>query len=146
MKKCSVCGEVKPATPEYFLKRKGSKTGIRGPCLLCKREYWKRYSENYKLNRRGKFRSSVDDKTIKEMVLETTQCVICGSIFDAKNAMHIDHCHDTKEVRGVLCRACNVGLGHFKDDPDLLEFARVYILFSRGDPEADDYIGESSDG
>lgn len=31
---------------------------------------------------------------------------------------------------------CNQGLGKFKDDPDLLEFARVYLLITRGDPMA----------
>jgi len=38
---------------------------------------------------------------------------------------------------------CNQGLGKFKDDPDLLEFARVYLLSSRDDPEADAYLNKS---
>ena len=39
-----------------------------------------------------------------------------------------DHCHTTLKVRGKLCTNCNLGLGHFKDDPILLEFARLYLL------------------
>lgn len=45
-----------------------------------------------------------------------------------------------RKVRGLLCNRCNLGLGHFRDDPSLLEFARIYLLSSRGDKEAEDYI------
>lgn len=30
-------------------------------------------------------------------------------------------------MRGVLCHSCNVALGHFKDDPDLLLAAIRYL-------------------
>lgn len=40
----------------------------------------------------------------------------------------IDHHHGTGVVRGLLCSSCNVALGGFKDDPDLLLKAHRYLL------------------
>lgn len=52
-------------------------------------------------------------------------CAICGSsLFDT---CHIDHCHITGNVRGLLCRACNHGLGNFNDSPEALVAAANYL-------------------
>lgn len=40
---------------------------------------------------------------------------------------HLDHCHSTGQVRGVLCVPCNNGLGLFKDDPAALRRAALYL-------------------
>lgn len=55
-------------------------------------------------------------------------CAVCGTVltFDAPDT-HIDHCHATGRVRGLLCRGCNVGLGCFEDDPIKLQAAIRYL-------------------
>ena len=50
-------------------------------------------------------------------------CEICQT----KEAVHIDHCHDTEAVRGLLCQQCNHGLGNFKDNVALLNRASEYL-------------------
>ena len=40
---------------------------------------------------------------------------------------HIDHCHETGIIRGLLCHSCNTSLGHFKDSVCLLEKAIDYL-------------------
>jgi len=50
-------------------------------------------------------------------------CAICRR----KPAEHVDHCHLTSEVRGILCFTCNVGLGNFGDSDHLMLLAADYI-------------------
>ncbi|MEG3632036.1 endonuclease VII domain-containing protein [Streptomyces poriticola] len=40
---------------------------------------------------------------------------------------HVDHCHETGRVRGVLCFSCNAALGQFKDRPDAIWRAAAYV-------------------
>ena len=39
----------------------------------------------------------------------------------------VDHDHVTGRVRGLLCRACNLGIGNLGEDPILLRAAADYI-------------------
>lgn len=57
------------------------------------------------------------------------KCAICKEVFNfsVRNSVHIDHCHETGSVRGILCNGCNVGIGQLKDSPTLLRLAAEYI-------------------
>lgn len=57
------------------------------------------------------------------------KCPICSTVlvFGGKAGAHVDHDHITRVIRGVLCCNCNTGLGHFKDTPDLLRAAAIYL-------------------
>lgn len=62
-------------------------------------------------------------------VEQGNKCAICGThADDAPNKrLHLDHCHATGQPRALLCHHCNVGIGHFKDNPDLLHAAIRYL-------------------
>jgi hypothetical protein len=56
------------------------------------------------------------------------KCAICGVQMEQKERdANVDHDHVTKKVRGLLCRLCNVGVGHFRDDVELLLKAAAYL-------------------
>ncbi|WP_437104985.1 endonuclease VII domain-containing protein [Streptomyces sp. enrichment culture] len=50
-------------------------------------------------------------------------CCVCLSAVPA----HVDHCHETGRVRGVLCFSCNAALGQFKNQPDVMRRAAAYV-------------------
>ena len=54
------------------------------------------------------------------------RCLIC--LGQPDRSLHTDHCHGTGAVRGLLCSRCNIGLGCFKEDPELLSRAVMYLI------------------
>lgn len=58
-----------------------------------------------------------------------SQCAICSSPdpIGGNGKWHVDHCHNTGRVRGVLCPSCNIGLGKFRDSPTFLSKAIEYL-------------------
>lgn len=57
------------------------------------------------------------------------QCAICRiplGMLDPKN-VHMDHDHVTGTVRGILCHACNTGIGSLNDSVATLESATRYL-------------------
>lgn len=52
-------------------------------------------------------------------------CAICG-VSEGMD-LHVDHDHQTKKVRGLLCGKCNKAIGLLNDDPELLTSARSYL-------------------
>lgn len=56
------------------------------------------------------------------------RCKICGvEASKLPKRLHIDHDHITGEVRGLLCHACNLGLGYFRDNTANLWSAIAYL-------------------
>lgn len=53
-------------------------------------------------------------------------CAICFGI-DEDVKLAVDHDHETGKIRGLLCRSCNVGIGHLKDSKTVLASALAYL-------------------
>jgi len=59
---------------------------------------------------------------------QDNRCAICRTETPGgKGGWHVDHDHATDRVRGLLCNACNLMLGHAQDDPARLRAALAYL-------------------
>lgn len=122
IKKCSFCGIQKPHTA--FFRRTQSKDGLTARCKDClkpinkqnHRQYWKTKELNRKYN-------ISYDGYCQLVIAQNNQCAICQK----QKQLHIDHNHETNDVRGLLCGSCNRGLGMFDDDVDVLKRAIGYL-------------------
>lgn len=54
-------------------------------------------------------------------------CAICRGPEEDVHRFHVDHCHESGKVRGLLCHSCNTGIGHFREDPSILQNAAAYV-------------------
>jgi esterase/lipase superfamily enzyme len=131
-KSCTRCKTEKPLNAEHFPLHNRTKSGYDSWCRACRKEY-------RNANSRGAYRNAISDEALKELKATTHECVICGD----ETKLVVDHDHVTGKIRGMLCNHCNRGLGHFRDDPTLLEFAAQYLYASADAPEWDKYKEEN---
>jgi hypothetical protein len=92
----------------------------------------KEYCRNYDLKRHYGITSEDFDNMLKE---QNGVCKICSreNPTGKHNRFHVDHCHETSKVRGLLCSPCNLGLGAFGDNTEVLTEAIKYLKLSKGE-------------
>ena len=59
------------------------------------------------------------------LVKQNGVCAICEQ--SCTKELAVDHDHCTGKVRGLLCKNCNLGLGHFLDNTSYLNSAIKYL-------------------
>ena len=56
------------------------------------------------------------------------RCAICQNDEPGRSGQWlVDHCHDTGEVRGLLCHKCNSGIGLLRDSVPIVRSALRYL-------------------
>lgn len=142
-KDCYACGLMKPAAE--FSKNARAADGLQTMCKHCTKAYHAdpdvRRKNNDKQNARWKTGGARDARYRKLFGISLEEynrmfaeqggvCKICLQPQDGltKN-LAVDHCHKTGMIRGLLCKDCNIGLGAYKDNKQLLEKAIAYLTF-----------------
>jgi hypothetical protein len=151
MKKCTKCGEQKPLSE--FTKKKQTKDGLDLWCKHCKSaadKYWRESDPvNAQNNKQRATAWNIENTQKRKIIVKRNNykkryglsieqkqsmvddhngaCAICkAQLKDAHDAC-VDHCHTTNMVRGILCRKCNLGIGHFNDSIQALTAAIEYL-------------------
>jgi hypothetical protein len=129
MKPCATCNEVKPLSE--FYKHPLGKDGHFKHCKPCDRKRERQWvqdnpeqDKNTRLLRKYGITAQIFDKMLED---QCGRCAICGTHFESSKNTNVDHCHTTGKVRSLLCKQCNIGLGHFKDSVQILENAVQYL-------------------
>jgi hypothetical protein len=143
MKTCTKCKAEKPATEFWPDRRRAS--GLMSRCKVCKTDDARHYRASrpgYHKDVYARSREATRERHLVrkygvtladyDAMLKTQggKCAICLSPESAqyKGVFHVDHCHATGAVRGLLCRGCNHMLGSVGDDPAVLRRAIAYLV------------------
>ena len=142
-KTCSKCRELK--TVSEFHRHNLNRDGLQPACKVCQNKAASAWASRNRKKanaitkawvaanpdraKQTRRRSRVKKKyglTLEEYeaLMTNAKCAICE---DKVPKPQLDHCHSSGEVRGVLCSGCNLGLGHFRDRPELLRKAAKYL-------------------
>ena len=108
--------------------RGGNKDGLLSWCRVCMREKNRVLSKIGHSRRRYKYKLEPEDFAAL-IALQDNLCAnqACRADLGIGRNRHVDHCHTTGVVRGLLCRGCNHALGHTLDNPAVLRGLADYI-------------------
>ncbi len=75
------------------------------------------------------YKYGLTEETLQILRERQGGCAICVGPLGTGSGTHVDHDHQQgpKAVRGLLCRACNWGLGHARDSVQALQGAVAYL-------------------
>lgn len=126
---CRTCNQEKPWDDFRLVTRKSGEQWRMGICRPCNRTQKR---NQYLSKWRGSKKSGAIriTKELYEQMLSRQEggCAICGRTEGEEGRfLAIDHDHTTGRLRGLLCFACNVAIGHLGDDPDTLQKAVSYL-------------------
>ena len=127
---CFGCNKILLAS-EFGLTGRG---GLKTRCKPCARKHHREY---HKTEAGIRSRKNTDFKKFYGIDLNTYnklleaqngKCAICkNNQEDKTRVLSVDHNHTTGEVRSLLCGKCNLGLGMFNEDVNLLQAVIDYI-------------------
>ena len=125
MKICSNCNQYGDFGPDPR-----SIDALQSNCRACRRSY-----QRWQGLRRFWPGSTAEQAKINFNKLFTEQdgcCAVCNKHQSEMNrAISVDHDHETGQVRGLLCGACNRAIGILKDSADTLDKAATYLRRSK---------------
>ena len=142
-KRCPRCEETKPLDSFGITRRKRAGGFVNRHQTYCKPCRVQMQTERDRrggpakvelraMRRRAKLRKKygiTPEQHSRQVRAQGGCCAICGRSLDglSPQTVHVDHCHATGALRGVLCGPCNVGLGSFRDSEETMQAAIEYL-------------------
>lgn len=116
-------GWTKPRPPSYYVRQAEAQRKRRKENPEKYRLMGKVSERNRKLKRYG----LTQQEYFILLEKQNNLCAICKNPKTQNRDWHIDHCHKTGQVRGILCHYCNLMLGQARDSIASLKEAIIYL-------------------
>lgn len=157
MKTCPRCKETKPLSEFHVRRRRGGGAASRcKPCSTEAEREWRRKQSDYDKRRYQATKTETRERHLIRKYGVTLadydamlsrqggKCAICQTTPGTQRygVFHVDHCHTTGAVRGLLCRGCNNVLGVVNDSPEAL--ARAIAYLGANLPQIPELIGRAT--
>lgn len=148
-KVCTRCETEKPLEAFRLIRTNKNGTILHcAQCMECKNKYSRERYQSFSSEKRTEiyqkkvegttFEDRKDDRLSRRYGIslddfsrmleeQNNSCWICEIEFPATRSIKVDHCHDSGNVRGLLCHLCNTGLGSFQDQTVRLNRAVEYL-------------------
>lgn len=88
---------------------------------------WRKTEKGQSSTKNSRFKIKYGITTSEVEELKVKQNGLCAICFEVPIKWCVDHDHKTKRVRGLLCHNCNVALGHFRDNPQIIKQSLEYL-------------------
>lgn len=138
---CTKCGVQKHETKFVLDRQRGRRKSRCLACTSAAAKEWRKRNPNYEKQRYQADKIGTRERHLVRKYKVTLAdygqmlkqqngcCAICQASESSqhKGVFHVDHCHKTGAVRGLLCRGCNHLLGHVKDNREVLRTAISYL-------------------
>lgn len=84
------------------------------------------------------------DEVLAALLRNDGTCDCCGQVPQVKSrGLHIDHCHESLRIRGVICYGCNAAEGMLGSDPARARALLAYMeKHGAGRPQHDLWLTE----
>lgn len=128
-RRCTRCKKRRPLTAYYIVHRKNHQRHTVCPrCLAQLGNQWRRKNPYLAHVYQVQYRYGLPRAEYERLHrAQKSRCAICGAKATKRKVLCVDHCHRTNKIRGLLCKACNTGLGFFKDRVGNLQRAVQYL-------------------
>ncbi len=130
-KECIECKLVKPL--ESFSMNGKDLKYRKSKCKVCVNKYRankrkqdpeREFLRKRKIDLRQKYKMTLEDFDVM-FKTQNGKCKVCPR--KVTSMLHIDHCHSSGTVRGLLCQKCNHALGMVDDSIEILEKLINYL-------------------
>lgn len=155
MKNCKnkKCKQQNPQSLNNFTKNSKTKDGLKIWCKNCTKQYEKEYYMDMQNKyTRKKYKKDYDKKyydvnflryrekqllrlygiTLQQynqmLAEQNCKCAVCNKNELEVGTLCVDHDHENGKIRNLVCTPCNTALGLLKEDVEILDRAKLYLV------------------